>query len=252
MLKTKFRVTDCFISNKDGGVVRKCAITEDGKKHVVQTMEDGTEYFYIENPYHTASLRERHFLGYIADAIRSIKEDYADVLLGGSHTNVFTKHDNPVVLLDREKGEEYREKSKEGWKNAEFGWGIEYGNKNSFGGYHLVNDKGIVQLFGEYNPVIFDTEEEAQTFFKEHFYNVAVEYARQFAENYGNKEKEKEILDKASAEGFGIVFDLCADMIAYSEDETTASLVEDTENLENIGWEIVQIMKPTKDIKEVV
>ncbi len=252
MLKTKFRIADCFITYKDGGEVKKCAITEDGEKHIIQTMEDGTEYFQIDNPYHKNSLRERHFLGYLADAINAIRDDYADVLLGGNHTNVFTKHDRPIVLIDREKGEEYRVKSKDGWKDTEFGWGIEYGNKNSFGGYHLINEDGVVQLFGEYNPIVFDTEEEANLFFEEHFYNVAYEYAKEYVAVYGDKEKAKKVLDKAWGKECGIIFDLCADRITHTEDDKTARIVDDTRNLENIGWDIVQIIKPSKKDKEEV
>ena len=45
MLKTKFRVTKCLCEVMKGQKeIRKCAITEDGKRHIIQE-KDGKEYF---------------------------------------------------------------------------------------------------------------------------------------------------------------------------------------------------------------
>ena len=41
-------------------------------------------------------------------------------------------------------------------------------------------------------------------------------------------------------------------MITHTEDDKTARIVDDTRNLENIGWDIVQIIKPSKKDKEEV
>ena len=236
MLKTKFRRTRCLCNaGSEYAAVKDCVITEDGKKHIIQKLKDGTEYFIIDNPYRTDY---KGFMGCIADAVQSIMEDFADILLGGSHENVFTKYDFPIVLIDREKGEEYRAKFKTGWKNAKFGWGIEYGGKNSFGGYRRVNENGKVDIFGETQPKTFATKEDAEKQFNA-WHKEALDCAKEFVKIYGDKEKEEEVIAKVHKNGHSIVEDLFFDMI-HIEDDKHANLVEDVMHLPNIGWNIVQ------------
>lgn len=237
MLKTKFRQTRCICyEGTKYETVKDCVITEDGKKHIIQQMSDGTEYFTIDNPYKD-DLKGKHFIGCIADAVRAIQEDYADVLLVGSHTNVFTKGDYPIVLLDREKGEEYRKKFKDGWKDAEFGWGIEYGGKNSFAGYRMVDENGLVDIFGEKKPKVYATKEDAEKHFEE-WHKKALDCAKEFVKIFGDKEKEESVIAKTCINGHGIVEALFFDMLHIEGGQ--ASIVEDVRNLENIGWSIIQ------------
>lgn len=237
MLKTKFRRTRCICNHGTKyEAIKDCVITADGKKHIIQQMSNGTEYFTIDNPYKD-DLMGRAFIGCIADAIKSIQEDYADVLLGGSHTNVFTKGDYPIVLLDRVKGEAYREKFKDGWKDTKFGWGIEYGGKNSFAGYRMVDENGLVDIFGERKPKVYATKEDAEKQFEE-WHKAALDCAKEFVEIFGDKEKEESVIVKTCKDGHGIVEDLFFDMIHIEEKQ--ASIVEDVRNLENIGWSIIQ------------
>ena len=204
----------------------------------IQEMEDGTQYFCIHNPYSKKSLADKIFLGRIADAVKTIMEDYADVLLGGSGTNVFNKGTYPIILIDREKGEAYREKFKEGWKNSEFGWGIEYGSKNSFGGYHLIDEKGDYCSFSCNSVKVYDTKEEADNAL-EAYHKEAETLAKQYIEKYEDTEFIKNVINHNS----GFVEAMFFDMIKDDVEGSAPHLVEDTYNLENIGWRVVQVVK---------
>lgn len=98
--KTNFRVAKylCF-DGKDYKVIRDCAITDDGKKHIIQENKDGEKYFTIDNPYSNNTLRDRHFHGKIGDAIQTIKDRYADVIISGDYTNVFNQYAYPIVMI---------------------------------------------------------------------------------------------------------------------------------------------------------
>ena len=239
MLKTKFRRTRCICyAGTEYEAIKDCVITENGNKHIIQQMSDGTEYFTIDNPYKD-DLMGKAFIGCIADAVRAIQEDYADVLLMGSHTNVFTKGDYPIVLLDRAKGEECRKKFKDGWKDTKFGWGIEYGEKNSFAGYQLVDENGLVDISGEKKPKVYATKEDAEKQFEE-WHKKALDCAKEFVNIFGDKEKEESVIAKTCINGHGIIEDLFFDMLHIEGDQ--AGIVEDVRNLESFGCRIIQVI----------
>ena len=160
MLKTKFRVADCIIVENGDYCVRKCAITEDGKKHIIEENSEGEKYFHIDNPYGDNTFRGRSFCRKAGDAIKAVLDDYADCILSGSHTNVFTSFTMPIIMIDRELGEKYHEMSKEGFKNTKFGYTIVYGSKNSIGGYRAVDADGFYAR--ENGPKIYETKNEAR------------------------------------------------------------------------------------------
>ena len=239
MLKTEFRIANCICGKGEYQRVAPCAITAGGEKHIIQEMEDGTQYFSIDNPYRKDSLRERHFLGYISDAVKAIMEDYADVLLGGSGTNVFNKGTYPIILIDREKGEAYREKFKEGWKDTECGWGIEYGSKHSCGGYHLIDADGT--SFFNNSVKVFDTKEEADEAL-ENYHKEAESLARKYIENYKDDEFISSVVKSCNTFVEAMFFDMIKD-----GDDSVPYVVEDTYNLENIGWNVVQVVKSKEE-----
>lgn len=144
----------------------ECAIVDD-VSHEIYTMKDGTKYFEIFNPYVNDDDDDlaRYFYGRITDGIRSIRDGYAHALLGEVNPqNVFSQPVTPIYILDEEKGEEYRQKTIEGFKDAEFGYAIRFGNKHSFVGYWYIDEDG--DTAGGFNvrvPAFYKTKEAAQS-----------------------------------------------------------------------------------------
>ena len=246
MLKTKFRRTRCIV--QQGTQFERVAdtvITDDGNMHIIQKMKDGTEYFYIDNPYADEHHFAKYFIGRIGDAIRSIREDYADVLIGGNGRDIFSSGNYPAVLLDREKGEEYRAKSKEGWKDTKFGWVIQFGSKYSFGGYYTASETGEAahkSLVKEIKPKVYDTKEEAEAQFKK-WHAEALEYAKKYVEVFDDEKKRDEVFDEIFDKHMYDIVETLFDDMVVDVDESHARLVDDPMNLEHIGWDIVQAVK---------
>lgn len=232
--KTNFRVAKCLCYEGKGcQTIRDCAITDDGKKHIIQETKDGEKYFTIDNPYSNNTLRDRHFHGRIGDAIQAIKEGYADVILSGGNTNVFNEHDYPIVMINRQIGDEYRQKSIKGFKDTKIGYCIFYGNKNSFGGYHPVDAIGDMAMIKE--PMIYDSEEEAQN--KLNYY---IEEATKLAKSSINDKNE--FLNIKSDGVPSIVNDIAWDMIEELPNDKVR-LRDDLLALPHIGFEVRQEIK---------
>ena len=227
--KTKFRITKCLMN--DG--VKECAITSDGKKHTIEETKDGEKYFRIDNPYKNDTLLERHFHGRIGDAIQSIRDGYADVILCGDQMNVFTQFAYPIVMLDSKLGEEYRQKSVDGFKDSKLGYCIYYGSKNSFGGYHPTDEVGNMALFTKYK--VYDTEEEAEKKLNEYVkkaYDIAKSAVGDDNTYIGmSKEKMPSIIEDIA---WGMIEELPDDKVR---------LYDDLKNLPNIGFEIRQMLE---------
>ena len=245
MLKTKFRRTRCIVhQGTEFERVADTVITEDGIMHIIQKMKDGTEYFTINNPYTVAptSSLAKNFIGCIGDAVRAIREDYADVLIGGNGRDIFSSGNYPAVLLDREKGEEYRAKSKEGWKDTKFGWAIKFGYNDSFGGYRYASETGRAVNSIEDVLKVYDTKEEAEAQFKK-WHAEALEYAKKYVEVFEDEKKRQELLDEIfDKHNFDIVDMLFSDMVC-EVGEDRVCLVDDPMHLEHVGWKIVQAVK---------
>lgn len=144
----------------------ECAIV-DGVSHEIYTMKDGTKYFEIFNPYADDDDDDlaRYFYRRIADGIQAIRDGYAHTLFGEVNPqNVFSQPVIPIYILDEEKGAEYRQKTIEGFKDAEFGYAIRFGNKHSFAGYWYIDEDG--DTAGGFNvrvPAFYKTKEAAQS-----------------------------------------------------------------------------------------
>ncbi len=230
--KTNFRVAKCLcFDGKDYQAIRDCAITDDGKKHIIQKTKDGERYFTIDNPYSNNTLRDRHFHGRIGDAIQAIKDGYADVMISGDCTNVFNQHDYPIVMINRQIGDEYRQKFINGFRDTKIGYCIFYGNKNSFGWYYPVDVIGNRTK----EPMIYDSEEEAQNRL-----NYYIEEATKLAKSSINDKNE--FLDIKYDEVPSIVNDIAWDMVEELP-EDKVKLRDDLSALPHIGFEVRQEIK---------
>lgn len=83
--KTEKRLTKDY---KGEPSIIEVAVFEDKSTATIHEMpEDGTKYFYIENPYckegdSLATFARRHFLDYPKDAVMAVRDGYADALSG--------------------------------------------------------------------------------------------------------------------------------------------------------------------------
>lgn len=229
MLKTKFRLTECvWYYGTEYQEIAKTAITEDGKRHKIQTMEDGTEYFTIDNPYSDDECYDG-FYGRIKDAVNAVKEHYADCIKGNAlPLNIFQSGMFPIVFLDREKGEEAWKKSIEGWKNAKFGYCIKAGGKNSFGGYQTLDYHGDYTFKLDQN---YTTEKEAKSKLNE-WINTAKRFIKKYNKASSGDKKDKMAGDFIRSNSDFIVH-IVFDMLENPN-------VTDMKKLPNFGYEIQQ------------
>lgn len=142
----------------------------------IQKMDDGTEYVNIRyNPYLSAeeqaddSLKARlakRFVNRICDAVRLVKEGYADCIIGPKDSSsVFASKPKPVVLLDRYLAAQKHDIAIKGMGDLKEGWHLLYVSKNSFfGGTPVSLDGDLVVLEG--TPALFDTKEDAIKFYQ--------------------------------------------------------------------------------------
>ena len=133
----EFRVAKCLVD----GEINEYAIFADGsRKKIIQTNDKYGKYFEVDNELNTdcKSFLRFSYSGRIKDAVEMIRNGNGDCI---SSMKYVGRIDNVLYFLDRQIGEELRQKSLEGWKDTKFGWVIECGNKNSFSGYSMLNKK---------------------------------------------------------------------------------------------------------------
>lgn len=128
------------------------------EKCVVQNDEYG-EYFMVPNCLNPVnSILASFFTRRIKDAVESIKNGDGDCI----ETTKFFGFQNMHVhyYLDREVGEKLRQKTIEGFKDAEFFYYIYLGG--NFGGCYLAEDESFESFFvSEKKVMTFDSDEEA-------------------------------------------------------------------------------------------
>lgn len=152
----KFRVTKCLIDNK----IVKCAILENNKewnkynkRRIIEKDSKGREYFTLPNIRVKSFLKS--FTDRIGDAVDEVVNGDGDAIkyetfLGMNFTNV-------VYFLNREYGEEMKQKSIEGWKDTKFAWVLKICNFHQY-----VKKDGILTYERNDNAIeIFNTEEDA-------------------------------------------------------------------------------------------
>lgn len=133
----EFRVAKCL--SDDGKRIRKHAIFKDGsRKKPILEDEDGREYFEVDNwidsdpeliefNYHSriADKMQLTFSGRISDAVKSIRRGYGDVICI-KNLPFGIRTEKVLYFLDREYGENLRQKSLEGWKDTIFKYSLYY------------------------------------------------------------------------------------------------------------------------------
>lgn len=157
-----FRVAKCLVD----GEINEYAIFADGsRKKIIQTNDKYGKYFEVDNELNTdcKSFLRFSYSGRIKDAVEMIRNGNGDCI---SSMKFVGRIDNVLYFLDRQIGEELRQKSLEGWKDTKFGWVIECGNKNSFSGYSMLNKKNerITVFDKDRSPMVFDTKESADEY----------------------------------------------------------------------------------------
>lgn len=242
-----FRITKCL----EDGVVKEFAIFEDGAKKIINEDKDGHKYFLVDNELNKAdTVFKKRFYTRIHDAVTTIRNGEGDCLKAN---NLFENIISVVYFLDRNYGEKMRRKSIEGWKDTEFGWSVEAGNKNSLSGYRKLTKEGevISNLDNPYRYVVFDTKEEALQYIES-----LVEKAKILAEELVEKNKVSsseniaeninKLIDKIDeTEGqFSIICDFVFDFL----NEEGTDFRNPEKYLTDYGYRVVQCVKPKKSL----
>ena len=139
---------------------------EYGEDYCTDKDENGELYFPVPNLLnHPEKPANRVFIGRIKDAFDTIMNGDGDVI---QTSNLFgMKMISVIKFVDREYGEEMRQKFLDGWKNVKFGWGIEAGHSNSFSGFSAVCED-MTSYYPYLSPaensvpLYFETEKEAK------------------------------------------------------------------------------------------
>lgn len=133
----EFRVAKCL--SDDGKRIRKHAIFKDGsRKKPILEDEDGREYFEVDNWIDSdpeliefnchsrmADKMRLTFSCRISDAVESIRRGYGDVICV-KNLPFGIRTEKVLYFLDREYGENLRQKSLEGWKDTIFKYSLYY------------------------------------------------------------------------------------------------------------------------------
>lgn len=185
MLKTRrFKALD-GAKGKGTCIVEKIAIYDENGKpidyRVIKTDEEGREYYNFPNPYSKSVT----FSNRPKDAIQCVRDGYADAIKVTDILGMKLTH--AVRYLDREYGEGLRQKTIEGWKNAEFAYAVSFLGSGLFDCVSFVSkyDDRLERSVAQEVALIFETEAEAETFIAE----VEAETKR-YAEEYAALQRD--------------------------------------------------------------
>lgn len=240
----EYRIAKCL----DNGKINNYAIFKDGsqKKLIKKDIIYG-KYFEVDNELNpdAKDFLRYSYRGRIKDAVDMIKNGNGDCitnikLIGGIESV------SVLYFLDREIGEELRQKTLDNWKNAKFGWAITCGYNNSFLGYSMVNNKAerITVFDKDQTPMIFDTKEAAYEYVK-YLLDRSRHYAKKLANNLSGVTEENErrkIIDKVIKEiddetktEYSVITDFTSDMLT-----SNCELRIPECDLNEMGYEIIQ------------
>lgn len=190
------KLSEVFIKNG-----AKWVTDESGYEYrVINSKEfNDEEYIELQNHLNTDDMSpfNKFFSGRIKDAIETIKNGDGDAIQVGLF---FGKKTIDVIhFLNREFGEEIKKQSLEGWKDAKFGWVIQFGNKLSMSSPYPLNDKNEMCSPLEDRPKVFSTREEANA----HIASL-LDAAKTYAKKYSNMavDKSEEEIDKLQHDMF--------------------------------------------------
>ena len=161
----EFRVAKCL--SDDGKRIRKHAIFKDGsRKKPIHEDEDGREYFEVDNwidsdpeliefNYRSrmADKMRLTFSGRISDAVESIRRGYGDVICV-KNLPFGIRTEKVLYFLDREYGENIRQKSLEGWKNTVFKYTLTFNS--------IYVNIALKRSYYRSDDVFFNSVEEAK------------------------------------------------------------------------------------------
>lgn len=229
--------------------IKEVAVFDDGRKSDIRIDNAGHKFFSVLNRVTTETTRSaRYFYGCIEDAVLSVKNGNGDVI---SASNTIGGNIDVLYFLDREYGNSLREKTLEGWKDAEFGYIVKIGNKNSFRGFAPITPKyeDTFYVGNNLSYALFNTKEEAQVFVDE-IIDIAKGFVEETIQLNKNEAKENEqaimsnarnVLDKIY-DTFGpatIIKSLYFDII----NEDLMDFRYENKKLHNYGYSICQAVK---------
>ena len=159
-----FRIAKCL--NKSGEIAEYAIFADGSRRKPIQTDETYGQYFEVDNELNkeAQTLRRQSYIGRIKDAVDMIKNGNGDCI---KSTHIFGSEIIKVVyFVDRKVGDELRQKTLDGWKDTEFGYGIEYGYKGGLGGYSLINTQleSISAFSKNKKPMVFDSKNNAEAY----------------------------------------------------------------------------------------
>lgn len=233
----------------DGKIV-EYAVFEDKTKKEIHIDEKYGKYFYVGNSLNNSkTIFKESFIGRIADAVQTIKNGDGDCI---QETTLFGRVIHVVYFIDREIGEKLRKQSLEGWKDTQFGWTIEFGNKNSFSGFSPINSKGNPLGYNDNHLTYqtFSTEEEARKKV-ESYLEEARKIATELIEKNKNKTKEERELNtnnlldtfEANDELFSIVCEFVFDLV----NQDCSDFKNSEKKLSDYGFRIIQCIIPKSE-----
>ena len=184
MLKTRRFKALNGAKGKYSRIVNKIAIYDNNRNQidccVIHKDDNGREYYYPSNPHNKNGL----FSDRPKDAIECIRNGFGD---GFQQSHLFGMTLEHVVrYIDREYGEEIRQKTIKEWKDARFSYGVKFYFLNSFSRGKLVCKHKDLMGYGATiaDVLTFDTEIEASAFIDE-----VNKKAKEYHEEYINLEK---------------------------------------------------------------
>lgn len=241
-----FRVAKCL----ENGEIGEYAIFADGSKKPIEHNDRYGDYFLVDNELNDKRTPFRSsFTGRIKDAVDTIKMGNGDCI---KEYNLFGRHTYVVYFIDRNTGENLRQKFLNGWKDTKFAWTVECGHNDSYRGYVGLNKKTeLISPFDEFpNPIYFLSEDEANDYVK-----TLIEKARWYVSKLANDISNVSDMDtrvylfrqmanqicKDMETSFSVVLEFAFDMI----DE--CGLKDTYPNFDKWGYKIVQCVIDEND-----
>jgi hypothetical protein len=232
----EFRVEEYL----DGGSTKEYAIFSDGsRRKLIETDDKYGKYFEVDNWLNDEESVDHYgFTGRIKDMVDTIRNENGDCIQ--VFHNIYGQHYSSVLyFLDRNIGEELRQKTLERYNGVEFGWAIECKNKN-MPDYALVElkDKSKPDCTDGHKQLVFTKKEKAEEYVRE-MIRRAANYARCISSDKMETSKLIDAMLKEDEEYAGpdssVIFSFAFDMLTLD-----LELISDKCKLDNMEYKIVQ------------
>lgn len=206
---------------------------------IIKTDDNGKEYYYISNPHDELGL----FTDKPKDAIECIRNGLGDAL---QRTNILNmKHEKVLRFIDREYGEELRQKTIEGWKDAKFAYAVKFMYMNSFHPGHLISKDKAIYMTDNKDVLTFETESDALAFIDE-VNTKAEEYHKEYLsiEKTGDEEYDYENLFKPFFNKIKGDIDEALDSVYWRAFSGINTKVKEGKERPEYKMKVVQILLP--------